>query len=100
MKVTIYTTTYCGFCRRAEALLERRQISYQKIDVTHDADAREELVERANGRRTVPVIFFGDRAIGGYEELANLDAAGGLAAMVNPANDTTKTTAATDPGGG
>jgi glutaredoxin 3 len=80
MQVTIYTTTYCGFCQRAEDLLRRRGIAYRKVDVTTDPQTREELVERANGRRTVPVIFFDDRAIGGYSELAAMDARGELAA--------------------
>jgi glutaredoxin 3 len=80
MQVTIYTTTYCGFCQRAEELLRRRGIAYRKVDVTTDPQIREDLVERANGRRTVPVIFFDDRAIGGYTELAAMDARGELAA--------------------
>lgn len=84
MIVTIYTTSYCGYCQRAEELLRRRGIAYRKVDVTTDAQAREDLVERANGRRTVPVIFFDDRAIGGYTELAAMDARGELAAAVGP----------------
>jgi glutaredoxin 3 len=87
MKVTVYTTTYCAWCRRAEQLLDRRRIAYSTVDVTNDPEAREELVERANGRSTVPVIFFDDRVIGGYQELANLDAAGGLAGLAVPAEE-------------
>lgn len=90
MKVTVYTTTYCAWCRRAEQLLDRRRIAYSTIDVTNDPDAREELVERAHGRSTVPVIFFDDRVIGGYQELANLDAAGGLIALAAPPEGTAK----------
>jgi glutaredoxin 3 len=83
MQVTIYTTTYCGYCQRAEELLRRRGIAYRKVDVTTaDPQVREELIERANGRRTVPVIFFDDRAIGGYSELAAMDARGELAAAI------------------
>jgi glutaredoxin 3 len=69
-RVTIYSTTYCGFCRRAEELLRRLGIAFETIDVTDDAQARAELVERAGGRRTVPVIFIDGEAIGGYQELA------------------------------
>jgi glutaredoxin 3 len=90
MKVTVYTTTYCAWCRRAEQLLDRRRIAYTTIDVTNDPDARDTLVERANGRTTVPVIFFDDRVIGGYQELANLDAAGGLVGLAGPAEGTGK----------
>jgi glutaredoxin 3 len=76
--VTIYTTSSCGYCRRAEDLLRKRGVAFRKIDVTSDWRAREELVERANGRRTVPVIFFDDQVVGGYVELAALDARGEL----------------------
>ena len=87
MKVTVYTTTYCAWCRRAEQLLDRRGIAYSTIDVTDDPDMREQLEQRANGRSTVPVIFFDDRVIGGYQELASLDAAGGLVALAAAAGD-------------
>jgi glutaredoxin 3 len=82
--VTIYTTDSCGFCRRAEELLRKRGIAFRKIDVTSDWQAREDLVERANGRRTVPVIFFDDRVVGGYVELAALDARGELGSSAPP----------------
>jgi len=76
--VRVYTTNYCGYCRRAKALLASRGIPFQEIDVTNDDQARDELVERAEGRRTVPVIFFGEKPIGGYDELAYLDRKGEL----------------------
>jgi glutaredoxin 3 len=72
MSVTVYSTTYCGYCRAAEELLRRHGIPFEKIDVTNDNATRETLVERAHGRRTVPVIFHGDEVIGGYVELAAL----------------------------
>lgn len=78
-EVTVYTTASCGYCRRAKALLEMRGIAFREVDVTGDEEAREELVERADGRRTVPVIFFGSEPIGGYDELARLDRQGQLA---------------------
>ena len=77
-RVVIYSTTYCGYCHRAEELLRREGIAFEAIDVTGDADARAELVERAGGRRTVPVIFVDGQAIGGYRELAALVRAGAL----------------------
>lgn len=79
--VTVYSTTTCGWCRRAEALLERHRIPFQTVDVTGDRQARAELMERANWR-TVPVIFVEGRPIGGYRELADLVATGGLAHLV------------------
>lgn len=78
MKVTIYGTTYCGYCRRAEDLLRRKGIAFDYIDVTNDPDARVELIERGDGRRTVPVIFIDDEPIGGYQELARMAATGDL----------------------
>jgi glutaredoxin 3 len=76
--VRIYTTTYCGYCVAAKRLLSNRGIPYEEIDVTGDHDARAWLVQ-VTGRRTVPQIFFGSEAIGGYTELAALDARGALA---------------------
>jgi glutaredoxin 3 len=78
MAVRVYTTMFCGYCRAAEALLERNGIRFETIDVTHDPPARAALIRRANGRRTVPVIFAGDDVIGGYTELAALERAGKL----------------------
>jgi glutaredoxin 3 len=77
-RVVVYSTTYCGFCRRAEDLLRREGIAFEAIDVTDDVHARGQLVERAAGRRTVPVIFVDGKPIGGYQELAAMVRAGGL----------------------
>lgn len=68
----MYSTRSCGFCHAAEALLQRHDIPFETIDVTGDPETRAALVERAHGRRTVPVIFHGDEVIGGYVELAAL----------------------------
>jgi glutaredoxin 3 len=77
--VKVYSTTYCGYCRAAEDLLRRQGIPFEKIDVTNDHATREALVERAHGRRTVPVIFHGDEVIGGYVELAAMIRSGEFA---------------------
>jgi glutaredoxin 3 len=77
-RVRVYSTTYCGYCRRAEDLLEARGIPFDTIDVTQDPGTRAWLVEHADGRRTVPVIFIDGQPIGGYQELARLAARGGL----------------------
>ena len=78
MPVRIYKTMFCGYCRAAEALLERNGIPYESIDVSHDPPARAALIERANGWRTVPVIFADEELIGGFSELAALERAGTL----------------------
>ena len=77
-RVLVYSTTYCGYCRRAEELLRREGIAFETIDVTGDVHARAELVERTGGRRTVPVIFIDGEPIGGYQELAALVRGGEL----------------------
>jgi glutaredoxin 3 len=77
-RVEVFSTTYCGWCRRAEELLARHEVSFVKIDVTGDPEARASLVERAHGRRTVPVVFVDGCAVGGYQELAHLVASGKL----------------------
>ncbi|MGH7804980.1 MAG: glutaredoxin 3 [Candidatus Binatia bacterium] len=76
--VKIYTTSYCGYCRMAKALLTSRKIAFEEVDVTSDEEARDWLVQET-GRRTVPQIFIGEESIGGYQELAALDANGELA---------------------
>ncbi|HLK10137.1 MAG TPA: glutaredoxin 3 [Candidatus Binatia bacterium] len=80
-RVELYTTGSCPFCVRAKHLLEERGIPYDEVDVGGDPEARVALVVRSGGRRTVPQIFIDGRSIGGFEELAALDAAGGLAAL-------------------
>lgn len=65
---------------RAKRLLEARRIAFREIDVASDDARRGELIERT-GRRTVPQIFIDGRSIGGFDELAALDAAGELAGL-------------------
>jgi glutaredoxin 3 len=79
--VRVYTTSYCGFCRLAKDLLRRRGVPFEEIDVTGDPAARQRLVETTR-RRTVPQIFIGERAIGGYEELRAIDESGELAGLL------------------
>ena len=76
-RVAVYTTPSCPFCVRAKRLLDARGITYDEIDVATDVKLRDDLVERT-GRRTVPQIFIDGRSIGGFEELAALDADGEL----------------------
>ncbi len=78
MRVTVYSTTHCGYCRAAEALLHRKGVDFELIDVTNDPARRAQLVERTHGRRTVPVILLDDEVIGGYSELKHMDATGEL----------------------
>jgi glutaredoxin 3 len=76
--VKLYTTTFCAYCTRAKWLLQKRNIPFEEIDVTHDPAQRAWLVQATGGRRTVPQIFIGDEAIGGSDELHALDRRGEL----------------------
>ena len=76
--VEIYTTPICPFCFRAKNLLDRKGVSYREIDVMRDQAARQQMTERAEGRRSVPQIFIDGAGIGGSDELHALEAAGEL----------------------
>ncbi len=74
----MYSTRVCADCVMAEKLLQKKGIqNLQKILIDVDPSKREEMMTRT-GRRTVPQIYIGDRHIGGYDDLAALDRAGGL----------------------
>lgn len=77
-KVEIYTKAFCGFCYRAKALLDSKGVDYEEFDITMGGPKRGEMVERSNGRMTVPQVFIDGRHIGGCDELQALDAKGGL----------------------
>lgn len=77
-KVEIYTQWGCGYCHRAKALLDSKGVAYEEYDVTMGGPKRAEMIERAPGARTVPQIFINDRLIGGSDDLAALNASGGL----------------------
>ena len=80
--VEIYTKFTCGFCFRAKALLESKNVSFEETDITMDGKKREEMIQRSGGRMTVPQIFIDDRHIGGSDDLSNLDQAGELDALL------------------
>ncbi len=82
----VYTTPRCPYCVRAKRLLEARGISYVEIDVAADDELCADLVRRT-GRRTVPQIFIDGRSIGGFEELAELDARQELRPLVERPDD-------------
>ncbi|MDD3651398.1 glutaredoxin 3 [Immundisolibacter sp.] len=79
--VTIYTSALCGYCAMAKRLLDNKGVAYQEIPVDMDGTRRAEM-ERRSGRRTVPQIFIGERHIGGYDDLAALERAGRLDALL------------------
>lgn len=80
--VEIYTTPSCGYCLAAKRLLAGKGIAYTETDVSGDPALRQTMMQRANGRRTVPQIFIGGRHVGGCDDLHALDHAGKLDAML------------------
>lgn len=80
--VTIYTKFGCGYCYRAKRLLERKGVEFTEHDVTMGGARKAEMLERAPQARTVPQIFIGDHHIGGSDDLAALDRAGKLDALL------------------
>ncbi|HLY54482.1 MAG TPA: glutaredoxin 3 [Stellaceae bacterium] len=81
-KVEIYSTPFCGYCARAKALLERKGVAFETIDLYEHPDRRGEMIERAGGRSTVPQIFIDGEHVGGSDDLYALDRAGGLDARL------------------
>ena len=81
-RIEIYTTRFCGYCRAAKALLERKGVPFTEIDVTGDAAARNRMTERAGGRFTVPQIFIGSTHVGGADELHALERVGTLDSLL------------------
>jgi len=80
-RVTVYTTQVCPYCVQAKRLLGERSIPYDEIDVSADAAVRDEMIQRAGGKRTVPQIFIDGEHVGGYTELRALADRGGLAGL-------------------
>jgi glutaredoxin 3 len=77
-KVLMYSTGVCPFCRMAERLLESKGVTaIEKVRVDLEPERRREMMEKT-GRRTVPQIYIGATHVGGYDDLAALDQAGGL----------------------
>ncbi len=81
-KVTIYTTPYCPYCHAAKALLKKKGVHFDEIDVQHPS-LRQQMMIRANGRRTVPQIFIGETHVGGSDDIHELDRRGALDPLLN-----------------
>ncbi len=81
-KVELYTTMFCPYCARARSLLGKKGVDYSDIDVMADTAKRDEMMARSGGRQTVPQIFIDGKHIGGSDELAALDKAGKLDALL------------------
>ena len=71
--VTIYTGPLCNFCDAAKRLLARNNAEYKEINIATTDGAMDEMIKKANGRRTVPQIFFNEQHIGGYDDIRALE---------------------------
>ena len=71
--VTIYTGPLCNYCEAAKRLLTRNKVEYKEIDISKVDGAMDEMISKANGKRTVPQIFFDDQHIGGYDDVRALE---------------------------
>lgn len=81
-QVEIYTSPLCGFCHAAKRLLTQKGVAFSEIDVWTNPDRKPEMIQRANGGRTVPQIFIGDFHVGGCDDLYALERGGKLDALL------------------
>jgi len=76
--VTVYMGPRCNFCDAAKRLLNRNNLPYKEINIAIEEGKKDEMLEKSNGRKTIPQIFFDDYHVGGYEELRDLEKKGEL----------------------
>lgn len=76
--VEIYTSPICGFCHAAKRLLNEKGVTFSEIDVLRQPERKKEMMQRANGRHTVPQIFIGETHVGGCDDLFALERDGKL----------------------
>ena len=80
--ITMYTGPMCNFCEAAKRLFSRNNLKYQEIDISMKDGLRDGMIKKANGKRTIPQIFFDDLHVGGYQELRELEKKGELLNLV------------------
>ena len=80
--VTVYMGPRCNFCDAAKKLLIRNNISFNEINIALEEGKRDEMLNKSNGRKTIPQIFFNEFHVGGYEELRALEKKGELLNLV------------------
>ena len=71
--VTIYTGPLCNYCDAAKRLLTRKNVEYNEINIATVNGAMDEMIAKANGKRTIPQIFFDEQHIGGYDDVRSLE---------------------------
>lgn len=80
--VELYTKGYCPYCKRAKALLSSKGVDFTDFEIDKQPELRDGMIQRANGKHTVPQIFIGDTHVGGCDDLFALDAQGKLDALL------------------
>ena len=76
--VIIYTSSLCGFCYRAKSLLNKKNVSYEEIDIDLNLEKRSEMIKKSNGSTSVPQLFYKNLHIGGCDDLYKLEEENGL----------------------
>ena len=71
--IIIYTGPLCNYCDAAKRLLTRNNIPYKEINIATEGGSRDEMIKKANGKKTIPQIFFDDLHVGGYDEVRALE---------------------------
>ena len=72
-KITIYTGRFCNYCDAAKRLLARNNVAFNEVDIAKVQGAMDDMIKKANGKKTIPQIFFDDQHIGGYDEVRALE---------------------------
>ena len=80
--ITVYSGPLCNFCEAAKRLFARNNIDYKVIDISSKEGLRDEMIKKANGKRTIPQIFFDEYHVGGYQELRTLEKEGKLLDLI------------------
>mgnify|MGYP001372598352 FL=1 len=80
--ITMYTGPMCNFCEAAKRLFSRNNLRYEEIDISLKEGLRDEMIKKANGKKTIPQIFFDDYHVGGYVELRDLEKKGELLNLI------------------
>ena len=76
--ITMYSGPLCNFCEAAKRLFLRNNLEFKEIDISTKDGLREEMIQKSNGKRTIPQIFFDNFHVGGYVELRELEKKGEL----------------------
>ena len=80
--ITMYTGPLCNFCEAAKRLFARNNLKFEEIDISTKDEFREEMIQKSNGKKTIPQIFFDELHVGGYVELRDLEKSGELKNLI------------------